>query len=149
MYNKYLEELGIPREEYDYTTWGNCKRLRKIKKKTGLDFRECYQFDSTLAYYLYSMLKLYTKYTVTDLEYEKQTFGDFEGTLNDAIKQVCKGLKLYIKYDFLITSMTKKQKKKVAKYLGVSIDDLNYGSMVEVYKKALHLFADIAPCIWD
>lgn len=149
MYNKYLEDLGLTRDDYDYTTWTEGKKLKKIRKKTGLDFRACYNFDNTIAFYLYSMLKLYSKYTITALDYEKCQYGDFYGTLGEAIRQVRKGLKLYIKYGFSMISLTDKQKGKVAKYLGVSIDDLKEDALISVYKKAMHLYADIAPYIWD
>lgn len=150
MYNKYLEEIGVKPERYDYKSWRKGKYTKKIKKETGLDFREVYNFDLSVAYYIYSRLQLFKEHTNTDLEYTSNKWGTFEGTLKEAIERVCKGLKLYIKDD----TSDEKYNKKCAKYLGINYDDIDDPMEkaelpYKVYKEALHLFAEIASSIWD
>ena len=147
-WNKYLEELGLDRDNVDITTWGYGKNTEKIIKEIGIDYRECYNLDASIAMYIYSRLKLYKKYTIVDLNYEKQDFGDFNGTLEEAIDIVLKGLKLYIKNG---SSSDKEYIDKCQKYLGLKeVDDkFKFMAVSLVFRRAIRMFAEIGPALWD
>ena len=83
-WNKYMEELGVKRDNVDVATWSKGKTVDKLKNEYGIDYRECYNLDISIAIYIYSRLMLYKENTITDLEYENKDFGDFNGTLKEA-----------------------------------------------------------------
>ena len=150
-WNKYARKLGLSRSNIDVTTWSIGKRGRKIKSKTGVDFRECYNLDHTLALYIYSRLKAYKKYTVCDLEYDKdRDFGDVHGTMRQAIDEVLKGLKLYLKEQTVMTG-DEKYLDKCKEYLGLTeVDEtFEWKAPLLVCRRAFIILADLVPSLWD
>ena len=146
-WNKYIEDLGYKYEETDIRTWVMGKNTRKIKKKTGIDYRECYNLDDSIAMYIYSRLKAYKRYTITDLEYEDKDYGEFNGTLKEGIDIVLKGLKLYLKDNHVKENYLDKCKK----YLGIEEvpDYFSLTAPCMVFSKAMKVLADIGPALWD
>lgn len=150
-WNKYAKKLGLSRSNTDITTWSFGKMGKKIKKKTGIDFRECYDFDHTLALFIYSRLKVYKKYTVCDLHYDKdRNFGDVHGTMGQAIDEVLKGLKLYLKEQTVMTG-DEKYLNKCKKYLKLTEVDETfvYKAPVLVCRRAFIILADLVPSLWE
>ena len=146
--NKYMEDLQLKPNDYDVKTWSCGDHTIDIYNKTGMDFRECWEFDMYIALHIYSHLRLYLDYTCTDTEYEEYDFGDFHGTLKAAIWRVCDGLRLYVEEGKEEEAVFL---KKCGVYLGRElVDHLDkYTAGSSVLKAALHLFAEIAPSIWD
>ena len=146
-WNKYVEELGLKYDDIDITNWTLGKNAKKIKKKTGVDYRECYNFDMSVALYIYSRLKAYKKYTIADLEYEEKYYGNYRGTLKSAIDIVLNGLKLYVKDE----AHDKKYLDKCQKYLGLEEVPEHFNMLAPsmVFYKAMNMFAEIGPAIWD
>lgn len=71
--NKYLDELGIPREEQlcNSLKGGSFKRrlrLRRQRKNYGFDERETWNLDHTYIEWLYCHLKMYKRVTNVDMD---------------------------------------------------------------------------------
>lgn len=149
-WNKYLEDIGLKRETSDITKYSKSKRLKKRKKKTGIDYRECYNLDISIAAYIYSRLKAYRKHTISDLESKEDDFGDYHGTLKGAIDIVLKGLKLTLQPEGWGSSQNK-YLKKCQKYLNLTKTDDKFKCQAQslVYKKALTMLSEIAPYLWN
>jgi hypothetical protein len=145
-WNKYLKDLGCNRNNIDPTKFSRSSKTKKLKEKTGIDYRECYNLDMSIAVYIYSRLSLYKDHTITDLRYEEKDYGDYHGFLDDAINVVLTGLRLYIRQ-----SDTEKYLKKCQKYLDLETrpDFFQYTAAELSYKKAMNMFANIAPYLWD
>ena len=147
-WNKYIEDLNLKRANIDVSAWGRSQKIKKLKKKTGIDYRECHNLDNSIALYVYSRLKCYKEYTIADLEYEAKDYGDFHGTLKEAIDIVLKGLKLYLKRDEYSVDKYMKKCQKYLQYEEVE-DNFNYMAAGLVYSKAMKTLADIGPALWD
>lgn len=147
-WNKYMEELGVKRDNVDIATWSKGKTVDKLKNEYGIDYRECYNLDTSIAIYIYSRLMLYKENTITDLEYEKQDFGDFNGTLKEAIDIVLTGLRLYLADE---NTDKKEYLDKCKEYLSIDkVDDtFKYMAKCKVFKKAMNMLAEIGPALWD
>lgn len=151
-WNKYIKGLKCNREDIDITKWSKNNDIKKIQKRTGLDFRECYSLDMSIAMYLYSRLSLYKDYTIVDLEQTECEFENHKSTLRECINFVLKGLKFYIEDDKFIPS--DKRLKKYIEYLELSEEEIiNIESKCDViylvYTKALRVLSYIAPLLWD
>ena len=150
-WNKYAEKLGLSHSNTDITTWALGKRYKKIKDKTGVDFRECFEFDMTLVLFIYSRLKAYKKYTICDLNYDlDRDFGDVHGTMGEAIDEVLKGLKLYLQ-EHRVSSGNDKYLNKCKKYLKITeVDEtFKYKAPLLVCRRAFIILADLVPSLWD
>ena len=127
MNNKYLKKLKLKDKPYNFKQWKATPKIRKIKEKTGMDYRSVWNFDLTVAAYIYSHLKLYKDYTITDLYRTTFIYNGRTYSLSEGIDIVCEGLA-----DYLSASITERTVETLKKYTD-----------------ALHLFAEMAPYIWD
>ena len=150
-WTKYIEQLNINRDDVDISKWGTGTTNKKILKETGMDFRECYNFDVYEACHIYSHIKLYMDYTVTDLSYDERDFGKFHGTLRQALCKILEGLELFLCSDRRYSNEAE-YLKKCADYVHFfdnSIEIEKYSAEYKVLIQAMHLYAEVLPSIWD
>lgn len=136
--NKYLEDLGIRRKDYNY----NIRKLRiklkllKQKRKYGFDETEVWNMDLTYIEWLYSHLMLYKETNHCDLNSMMLQYYDIQTNTYKSIKQsealefILAELKIYL--------------KTVYSPEGFMLEE----PRPEIFT-ALHLFADTFRFWWD
>lgn len=129
--NKYLDDLGIPIEEYSRKFSFNKRQFRwwKQRRDYGFDDRETWNLDYEFIEWLYSHCMMYKEKAgdVVNLEFHKVTWDDKEYTQIEII-------------DFIIES-TREYLKESAKW------NLSNETMKKV-QCALHLWAEVLPAMW-
>lgn len=125
--NKYLEELGIPLEEYGTNFMKDDDRRAESWKEErdlyGFDSRETWNLDQIFIEWLYSHLMMYKERTCVNLSFHKFDFDGKEVSQEEAIDFIIETTKQY-----LITDEFKRDYEKV--------------------NKAVKLFADIMNAMW-
>ena len=109
-YCQYLEDLGIPIEEYRIYTDRLDKRnrrWRKQRRKYGFDDRETWSLDEQFIQWIYTRFKMYKEIAgeIVNLEYYKFQYIDKEVTQLEAIDIILKACEDYLKTDFLDRKM--------------------------------------------
>lgn len=88
--NKYLDDLGIPIDEYGTNfvsdTDERNETWSKERETYGFDSRECWNLDATFIHWLYSHLMMYCEDAAIDFNYHKFTFDGKEYTQKEAIE---------------------------------------------------------------
>ena len=137
--NKYLEDIGIPRDEHS-TNFCNDdkdprqKRWEKQRRKYGFDDRETWNLDVQFIEWLYSHLMMYKEVTIVDMEKDKLT--QVVISENKVIDEISMADAL----DFMLTQFKE--------YLiGVNKSFAFYEPKPELFE-ALHMFADTFQAWW-
>ena len=123
--NKYLDELGIPRNKQGINFAPDkgdkrAKRWKKERKKYGFDRRETWNLDGLMAQWIYTHLKLYKKCAsgTIDLEHYKFEYDGTTYTESEAIDYITEQLGSYIKADGWVDKETQKEVSKAFALLG-------------------------------
>jgi hypothetical protein len=75
--NKYLEDIGLQREEYGTNfVWEvkHAAQWRKERRQYGFDSRETWNLDRTFVEWLYARLMMYLEHTTHNLDFHKSVF---------------------------------------------------------------------------
>lgn len=89
------------------------KRFKKIKRKYGIDIRECWNMDVSFYAWLYEHLCMYEKYTIADIDDARAVF-TYNGktyTQRQLMHKLKKRLTTYFKSAEETDISEKKQKK--------------------------------------
>lgn len=103
--NKYLDELGIPINEYGVNFLGEedsrMAMWKKQKEEYGFDSRECWNLDNIFVQWLYSHLMMYKEEAsrIVDLTFHKVKFDGKEYTQIEAINFIIEKCEAYLKDD--------------------------------------------------
>ena len=129
--NKYLDELGIPVNEYGINFMDeNDPRQEKWeneRKEYGFDERETWNMHRIFAEWLYSHLKMYIDVCNVNLSFHKFNFDGEEFTQGEAIDFILERCE-----DYLKTDMWSDDAAKVSE---------------EMYD-ACRMWAEILPAMW-
>lgn len=84
--NKYLDDLGIPRENYGGNFVHERKLLRFRQRRCyGFDYRDVFNMDSSFAEWLYSHMRMYRDNSVHDDTMNTVAFEGREYTIAEAV----------------------------------------------------------------
>lgn len=132
--NKYLDQLGIPIEDYG-TNFGidtvkYKKKWKKQRKKYGFDEREIWNMGNIFVEWLYSHLKMYKQIAgkYVDLSYSHFYFKGNEYTQKEAIDYIVKACEKYLLLDNPYVN--------------------NEKEIIEDMQDAIKLFAEIWQYMW-
>lgn len=75
------------------------KSVKKIKRKYGVDIRECWNMDFSFYVWLYEHIKAYEKFTIADIDDMRAifTFNDKNYTQRELMHKILKRIELYFK----------------------------------------------------
>ena len=113
--NKFLEQLGLKKQEYgtNFCTKKDkrYKKWKKQQKKYGFDSRECWNLNNTFVEWLYSRLCMYKKEAskIIDLTYHTFEWNNETITLLQAIDLILEVCKEHLTTEFLDKDYTKIQ----------------------------------------
>lgn len=109
--NKYLDDLGIKRKDYNYYNIRNLKRKLKLlnqRRKYGFDETEVWNLDLTYIEWLYSHLMMYKEINHCDLKapvnkisYHTQECKLKDITMEEALDFMITELATYLKSVYL------------------------------------------------
>jgi len=107
--NKYLEDIGIPIENYGTNYCGKedkrWKKWKNERKKYGFDARECWNLDSSFVEWIYSHFKKYKEDACIDLSFHKFQYNkndkNVEITQEEAIDIICDACENYLLTSFV------------------------------------------------
>lgn len=126
--NKYLDDLGIPINEYGTNFCSNDKRAKywkQQKKLYGFDSRECWNLDQLFVEWLYSHLRMYVEEANVDLDFHKIIYKGEVYTHKEAINFILDKLSAYLQ--------TNSQKKE---------------EMIKEVQEATRMWAEVVPYMW-
>lgn len=133
--NKYLDDIGIPIDEYG-TNFKYDKRSDELYKAQrnlyGFDERETWSLDNLFGQWLYSHLMMYLEKAneFVNLDYHMFNFKGKEYTQREAIEFIIEKVKVR-----LITDE-------------YEIELNEYNRILEEYQDAIRLWAEILPAMW-
>ena len=101
--NRYLDELGIPRNIYG----GNFIRKKKLYRLFqrwcyGFDYRDIFNMDVSFAEWLYSHMRMYKDNSVHDDNMNSIVFEDGEYTIEEAVDWIIERTGAFLKYSYYI-----------------------------------------------
>lgn len=135
--NKYLEDLGIPRDKISTNicettpNQDHIKCWKSERKKYGFDSRSCWNLDMTFAEWLYSHLCMFlAKSKHIDLTYHTYMWDGNKINQLEAINLIKDAAKEYIIWE-------NEDKKKCSKT-----------DVIKKFCRAVELWAKILPSMW-
>lgn len=163
--NKYLDDLGIPRENYGGNFVHERKLLRFRQRRCyGFDYRDVFNMDSSFAEWLYSHMRMYRDNSVHDDTMNTVAFEGREYTIAEAVDLIIEKTGEFLKiYHYADVSFDYNQKnivmKKLEKKLHPSVeaylreyqnrwsDEDEWKATAEL-KKAGRLYLEIMTYCW-
>lgn len=138
IHNKYLEDLGIKRENHSINFCNDKddprqKSWKKERKKYGFDSREVWNLDKTFIEWLYSHLRMYKDTTIIDLD------KDILYNVVVSKDKIIESISMRDALEFMLTQCENYLLNKESDYL--SEED------PKIYE-ALHMFVDTFTAWW-
>lgn len=131
--NKYLDDLGITRENYASNFIKDGKIQRFIERgKYGFDYRQTVNMDLIFAEWLYSRLMMLLEQTMDDLTYNTIEFEGKTYTIEQAINYIIDASKEYLYYYEMVWGY-------------VSSDEEETERINVAMKSATRLWAEVMP----
>lgn len=98
--NKYLDDLGLKREQYATNFVGDddprTEKWKEERDTYGFDQRETWNLDHQFAEWLYSRLKMYDEVNCVDTSYYTFTIGDETLTQQECMDRIMDTCETYV-----------------------------------------------------
>lgn len=116
--NKYLDDLGMKREDYGSNYIRRNKIQRFIeRRKYGFDYRQTVNMDVIFAEWLYSRLMMLIEQTMDDLTFHSVEFEGCTYTIESAIHRILKAAKDYIWYYNMVWNHAEELPEEETEYI--------------------------------